>query len=457
MTRVSSWAAVILAAGQGRRMQSALPKVLHNVCGKEMVRHVMEAVRGAQGGPTVLVTAPDADAVRQCLGDEALYATQQHPLGTGHALMQAEAALKGKATHVLVLYGDTPLIQPATLKRLMAQHEDSGAVMTLLTSNLVPPAGLGRVVRDIAGEVVRIVEEVEADDLQRTIREINGGMYGFRSEWLWPALRRLVPSRSGEYYLTDLVSMSSHEGRSVSAVTSDDEMEIFGVNTRLQLAQAEKAMRERILTRWMLAGVTITDPLSTYIDAEVVIGQDTTILPNTTLAGRTVIGQRCAIGPNSMVYDSIVGDECKVVASMLEEAKLESHVDVGPFSHLRPGAVIEREVHIGNFAEVKNSRLGTGTKMGHFSYMGDATVGKNVNIAAGTITCNFDGVNKNPTEIGDDAFIGCDTMLVAPVKIGERAVTGAGSVVNRDVPADSLAVGVPARIRHRKAQVNGSS
>ncbi|MBI4202424.1 MAG: bifunctional UDP-N-acetylglucosamine diphosphorylase/glucosamine-1-phosphate N-acetyltransferase GlmU [Chloroflexi bacterium] len=449
---MSQWAAVVLAAGQGKRMHSFIPKVLHPVCGKEMVRHVTDAVRQALSGPVVLVTAPGAEAVRQCLGEGFQYAVQEQPLGTGHALMQADQALKGRASNILVLYGDTPLIQGETLGRLMAQHEDSGAAVTLLTSSLVPPEGLGRIQRDVLGQVAQVVEEVEADEAQRALREVNGGMYAFRADWTWNALGRLTPSHSGEYYLTNLAAMAVREGLPVSSVTSMEEMEIFGVNTRVQLAQAERAMRERILNRWMLEGVTIIDPASTYVGAEVVIGQDTTIHPNTTLRGRTAIGQRCEVGPNSLVYDSTIGDDCKVVASMLEEAVLEDHVDIGPFSHLRPGAVVEREVHIGNFAEVKNSRLGAGTKVGHFSYIGDAQVGKNVNYAAGAITCNFDGVNKNVTEIGDDAFIGCDTMLVAPVKVGERSVTGAGAVVTKDIPSDSLAVGMPARTRKRNKQ-----
>ncbi|MBI4339902.1 MAG: bifunctional UDP-N-acetylglucosamine diphosphorylase/glucosamine-1-phosphate N-acetyltransferase GlmU [Chloroflexi bacterium] len=455
---MSNWATVVLAAGQGKRMRSSVPKVLHKVCGKEMVRHVVDAVRETQGGPVVLVVAPGANEVRQCLGDGVRYAVQEQPEdkppGTGHALMQAETLLRGKATHVLVLMGDTPLVQSATLKRLMAQHEDSGAVATLLTSDLVPPAGLGHIKRDKESRrILAIVEEMDATEEERAIREINGGMYCFRADWLWPALHRLLPSRSGELYLTDLVAMAVRDGLLVGNVASTEEMEIFGVNTRIQLAQAEKAMRERILNHWMEAGVTVIDPASTYVDAGVAIGPDTVLYPNTTLAGRTTIGERCTVGPNALIYDSSVGDDCKVVASMLEQVVLESRVDVGPFSHLRPGAVIERDVHIGNFAEVKNSRLGQGTKMGHFSYMGDAQVGRNVNIGAGAITCNFDGEKKNPTEIGDDVFIGSDTMLVAPVKVGPRSATGAGAVVNKDVPPDSLAVGIPARIRGRSGKV----
>ena len=447
---MSDWAAVVLAAGGGTRMESALPKVLHPVCGMEMVRHVVDAVRAVHSGPLVVVVPPDAAAVRQCLGDSVEYVEQAEARGTGHALLQAEGLLHNRASRLLVLCGDTPLILPSTLSRLMEQHQASGATVTLLTSDKVPTGGLGRIVRDASGTVIDVVEEAEAGDAQRAITEINGGVYGFQTEWLWPALRELTPSSAGEYYLTDLARMASGAGVTVESEGSEETLEILGVNNRVQLAQAERLMRERILQRWMLAGVTIVDPATTYIDAGVTVGQDTTIHPNTTLGGRSGIGERCSLGPGSMIHDSVVGDDCKVVASMLEEAYLDSWVDVGPFSHLRPGTVVERDVHIGNYAEVKNSRLGRGTKMGHFSYMGDADVGQDVNIGAGAITCNFDGFNHNRTIIEDNAFIGSDTMLVAPVHIGARSATGAGSVVNKDVPADSLAVGMPARARPRK-------
>jgi len=448
--RMNDWAAVILAAGRGTRMESDLPKVLHPVCGKEMICHVVDAVRAVHIG-LVVVVPPEAIELRRCLGDSVECVEQAEAKGTGHALLQAEELLRRRASRLLVLYGDVPLILPSTLSRVMERHQATGAVVTLLTSDRVPSHGLGRVVRDeTSGQVVDVVEEADADEEQRAVVEINGGVYGFQTKWLWPALRELMPSAAEEYYLTDLIRIAAGAGAAVESVGSEDGLEILGVNNRVQLAQAEQAMRERILNRWMLMGVTIVDPVSTYIDADVTIGRDTTIYPNTTVGGKSQIGERCTLGPGSMIYDSQVGDKCKVVASMLEEAHLESSVDVGPFSHLRPGTVVERDVHIGNYAEVKNSRLGRGTKMGHFSYVGDAEVGREVNIGAGTITCNFDGVSKSRTIIEDNAFIGSDTMLVAPVRIGARSATGAGSVVNKDVPPDSVAVGAPARVWRRK-------
>ena len=447
---MSDWAVVILAAGSGTRMESDLPKVLHRVCGTEMIRHVVDAVRAVHSGPLVVVVPPDAAEVRRCLADMVDYVEQVEAKGTGHALLQAEDLLRGTASRLLVLCGDNPLVLPSTLSRLMERHQANGAVVTLLTSDRAPTHGLGRIVRDASGHMVDVVEEAEADEAQLAIAEVNGGVYGFQGEWLWPALRELVPSSAREYYLTDLVKMAAGVGVTVESVDSGDGEETLGINNRIQLARAEQAMRERILRRWMLAGVTIVDPATTYIDARVTLGRDTTVYPNTTVGGESRVGERCSLGPGSMIYDSVVGDDCKVVASMVEEAHLDPFVDVGPFSHLRPGTVLERDVHIGNYAEVKNSRLGRGTKVGHFSYVGDADVGQEVNIGAGTVTCNFDGVNKNRTIIEDNAFIGSDTMLVAPVRVGARAATGAGSVVSKDVPPDSVAVGVPARIRRRK-------
>ena len=328
--------------------------------------------------------------------------------------------------------------------------------MTVLTAKVDDPDGLGRMVRDEKGRVTAIVEHSQAGAETLAIAEINAGVYCFRAAWLWENLPGLPTSSVGEIFLTDLAELAVNQGHEVGALALEDPTEAVGVNTRVELAKAEAVMRERLLRRWMLEGVTIVDPASVYIDFDAHIGMDSVILPNTHIRGKTVIGEGCEIGPNSVAVDSRVGDNCVISASVVEEAVLESDTRVGPFSHLRAGAYLESGVRIGNFGEIKNSRIGGGTKSGHFSYIGDAEVGSNVNIGAGSITCNFDGEHKHKTTIGDDAFIGCDTMMVAPVSIGERSYTGTGSVVNRDVPADSGAIGAPARIRTRKPDAGRS-
>ena len=442
-----SWAAVILAAGKGSRMKSELPKVLHPVCGKPMLSHVIHAVTQAVHGQLAVVVPPNSKDISGQI-DASVACVEQHQAnGTGHALLQSEPVLGGKATHILVACGDTPLLFPDTFSQMMRKHESSDAAITLLTAFLDSPQGLGRIIRNGNGTVVDLVEDADADESHSSVHEINAGVYVFTSDWLWPALRELAPSASGEYYLTGLVKLAASSGLLVDSLTSQDDTEILGVNTRLDLAQAEQVMRRRILDRWMLEGVTVVDPPTAYIDAAVEIGSDTVIQPNTAIKGASRVGKRCELGPNSTVVNSVIGDDCRVVASVLEGAHLDSSVHVGPFSHLRPATFLERNVHIGNYAEVKNSRIGQDTAMGHFSYVGDADVGSNVNIGAGAVTCNFDGEKKYRTVIEDGAFIGSDTMLVAPLRVGTRASTAAGSVVTRDVPADSLAVGVPARIK----------
>ncbi len=432
-------------------MKSDLPKVLHPVCGTAMITHVVKTAQSVVSGQIIVVVPPGADQIRQYLGNSVSYVEQTEPNGTGHALLQSERVFDQNISNLLVLYGDTPLLLASTLADVMESHQIAGAAVTLLTSDQVPPNGLGRIVRDNSGQVVEILEEADADKKHLSISEVNGGVYGFRADWILPALRELTPSKSGETYLTDVVKLATSSGQTVTTSSSTETLEILGVNDRLQLAQAEKFMRERILERWMLAGVTVVDPQTTYVDAGVVIDRDTVLYPNTSLFGDTHIGRGCTLGPGSMIYDSKVGEECTVVASMLEEAKLERRVSVGPFSHIRPGSVIDRDVHIGNYAEIKNSRLGPGTRMGHFSYVGDADVGSDVNIGAGVVTCNFDGESKHKTVIEDGAFIGSDTMLVAPVRVGTRSVTAAGSVVTKDVPQDSLAVGAPARVQKKNS------
>jgi len=338
-----------------------------------------------------------------------------------------------------------PLVRPETLRALVDRQAANPGPLTLLSLNSPHRGDFGRVVRDAGGQVQAVVEAAQATPAQLALTEVNVGAYCFNADWLWPALARLPLSPKGEYYLTDLVGLAAAEGGPVASVTISDEDEVIGVNNRVQLAQAEAALRQRINTRWMLAGVTLADPATTYIEPGAELGPDTVVLPNTHIQGRSVVGADCVIGPNTILRDTTIGDRCQVECSVLEGAWLAEEVSVGPFAHLRPGARLERGVHMGNFGEVKNSTLGPGVKMGHFSYLGDATLGPEVNVGAGTITCNFDGVRKNPTVIGEGAFIGSDTMLVAPVTVGAGARTGAGAVVTKSVPPDTLAVGVPAR------------
>lgn len=444
------WAAVVLAAGKGTRMKSALPKVLHPLCGQPMAQHVIDAVRAAGVTRTTLVVGHEAGRVRAALGGDVQYVEQAQQRGTGHALLQARRAVSGAASNILVLYGDTPLISSQTIRSLMERHRASRAALTLLTCDTCPPEGLGHILRDASGRVTRIVEDADAGPDVRALREINTGVYCFRAAWLWPALASLKPHARGEVYLTDLVEMAAAQKKRVESVGTRDPLEAIGVNDRVQLARAEAALRQRIREEWMREGVTLADPPSTFIDAQVKLGRDTVLQPGVHLWGGTSVGRACHIGPNAIIADSTIGDRCRILASVIERSTVEDDVDIGPYSHLRDGAHVCAETHIGNFAEVKKSRLGRGTRMGHFSYMGDATVGRDVNIGAGTVTCNYDGVRKNQTVIEDGVFLGSDTMLVAPVRLGARSVTGAGSVVNKDVPPDTLAVGVPARLRSKK-------
>jgi bifunctional UDP-N-acetylglucosamine pyrophosphorylase/glucosamine-1-phosphate N-acetyltransferase len=440
-------AVVILAAGQGTRMRSALPKVLHPVVGKAMIRYSVENAAALTSRPPVVVVGVGADAVRAELGSGVEYVVQAEQLGTGHAVAQARRALEGKAGSVLVCYSDMPLLRLETLRQLVELQATNVGPATILTVVSEDSMGFGRIVRAGNGRVREVVEEKVASPEQLRIRELNAGVYCFRESWLWDHLERLPLSAVGEYYLTDLVGMAAAEGHDVLAHTIRDVSEVQGINTRVHLARAEAFMRQRINERWMLAGVTMIAPEATYVDAAVTIGRDTMIYPNSYLHGATTVGQNCVIGPDAIVRDSQIGDGCRILASVVEGAIVEQQCDVGPYGHLRQGAHLAAGVHMGNFGEVKNSFLGPGTKMGHFSYVGDAQVGADVNIGAGTVTCNYDGERKHRTEIGEGAFIGSDSMLVAPVRVGSGARTGAGAVVTHDVPDGGVAYGVPARLR----------
>lgn len=437
--------AVILAAGQGTRMRSNTPKVLHPLAGRPLIDFAIRAVEGVSAAPPVVVVGRGADAVREAVGSRVRFAVQEEQLGTAHALHQAAGLLHDEADAVLVTYADMPLLTAETIAALVQTQQENPGPVSMLTMLSENPRGFGRVVRDAAGKVQAVVEEAQATPEQLAIRELNVGAYCFRADWLWRALERIPLSPKGEYYLTDAVGLAVGDGLEVRAILLEDPSEAIGINTRVHLAEAEALLRRRINTGWMLAGVSLIDPATTYIEPGVTIGQDTVIYPNTHLQGETRIGAGCVIGPGSILRDTAIGERCTVLASVLEGAVVEDDVSIGPFAHLRKGAHLASGVHMGNFGEVKSSYLGPGVKMGHFSYIGDATIGANVNIGAGTITCNFDGVHKQHTEIGEDTFIGSDTMLVAPVKIGRGAKTGAGAVVTHDVPDHTLVVGVPAR------------
>src|SRR5712691_2676236 len=428
---------VVLAAGKGVRMNSRIPKVLHAVAGLPMLLWSMAAARALDPARTLVVTNPAQDGVQAVLNGEGQTVSQAKQLGTGHALAQVAAAHRTSGP-VLVLYADAPLLRGETLRALLAEHEKSRAAVTVLTASLDEPRGYGRIVRARNGAFREIVEEKDATDEQKEITAVNSGVYVFSGRELWPALLKLEnKNRAGEYYLTDIVRLIKGK---VHTLPVEDSDEILGINDRRQLAQAERVMRQRILGGLMTSGVTITDPATTFIDADVQIGRDTVVLPFSFVSGESTIGEDCVIGPFAQIRDSIIGASCRIERAHLEKATLATNVHVGPFSRLRPGSMLDEGVRVGTHAEIKNSHIGAGTAIAHFSAVLDTNVGANANIGAGTVTANFDGLEKHRTEIGDRAQVGSDTILVAPVSIGPDAYTAAGSVITADVPAGSLAI-----------------
>ena len=435
---------LILAAGLGTRMKTGLPKLLHPLGDRPLLRWSVEACRQATGRDPFVVVGPESAQLRSAAGPGVRFVIQSDRLGTGHAAAQAEAELRGKAGLVLVTNADMPMITADTYRRLVQAQAGHDGPFSLLVAETATARGFGRIQRDGRGRLQAVVEEAQASADQLAGHELNLGAYCFRSDWLWEHLPRIPLSPKGEHYLTDLVGIAVAEGSAPLPVAAEEE-EAIGVNTLEHLAEAEAALRGRINRGWMQAGVRFQDPATAYIGAEARLGAGTVVLANTHVRGASRIGADCELGPNSILQDAILGDRCRVLASVLEGAELAEEVEVGPYARLRTGTRLGRGVHVGNFGEIKNSTLGAGVKVGHFSYLGDATIGEDVNIGAGTITCNFDGSQKHPTQIEAGAFIGSDTMLVAPVRIGRGARTGAGSVVTRDVPPHTLAAGVPAR------------
>ena len=429
-------------------MKSDLSKVLHPLVGRPLVMYAVETAQALTGSTPVLVVGYGAETVREKVGSRAIFVEQAEQRGTGHAVLQARETLQGQSELVLVTYADMPLLTVETLCRLVEQQRGNSGPITILTLLNENPRGFGRVIRDASGAVTQIVEEAVATPEQLAIQELNAGVYCFDADWLWTHIERIpISLPKQEYYLTDLVGMAVAEELRVEAMVAEDATEALGINSRVHLAEAESVLRRRINERWMLTGVTIVDPATTTIEPDVIIGRDTTIWPNTHLRGDTTIGEQCSIGPNTIIEDCQVGDRCRVLASVLEQAAMEDDSDIGPFGHLRKGARLCEGAHMGNFGEVKNATLGPGAKMGHFSYVGDADIGTEANIGAGTITCNYDGVRKHRTVVEEGAFIGSDTMLVAPVRVGKGAKTGAGAVVTHDVPDGAVVYGVPARVR----------
>lgn len=435
-------------------MRSRLPKVLHPLAGRPMLEHVLATLSHAGVGEVVVVTGHGADQVEALLDGRAAVVRQEPQLGTADAVRVGLGRVPNTARHVIVTSGDVPLLPAELFGALLHEQAEGDAVIALLAARVPDPTGYGRIVRDAAGACRAIVEEKDADDATKRIDEINVGSYCFDAAWLRANVGDVPASPSSEYYLTDLVARAVAAGRRVAVVGAPRAELTLGINDRVQLAAGEELLRREIAERHMRAGVTIVDPGSTRIDADVEIGQDARIEPGTTLLGGTVIGQEAVIGPDAFVRASRIGPRTVVWASVVEESTVAEDVHIGPFSHLRPGCQIGPRCRIGNYAEIKHGHLGAGTQQHHFSYVGDAEVGEQVNIGAGTVTANFDGERKNTTVIGDGAFIGSDSMLIAPVTIGEGARTGAGAVVTRDVAPNSTVVGMPARpieLRRRRA------
>ena len=429
---------LILAAGKGTRMKSELPKVIHEVNGIPMISKIIKVLEILKPEENILILGHKKEEVLKVVGED--YVVQTEQLGTGHAVLQAKDKLKDYDGDVMILCGDTPLLREETLKELYKFHKDTDSVTTILTSIYDNPFGYGRIVKE-NGLVKAIVEEKEADAEIKKIKEVNAGVYCFKGRELFEALSKITNNNEkGEYYLTDVIGIQVGEGKQVQSYVLSDNIEILGVNSKVELAQASKVLRDRKNIELMEKGAILIDPATVYIEEDVEIGRDTIIYPGAVLQGKTVIGENCQILGASRIVDSILRNNIKVESSVIEDSILENGVTIGPFAHLRPKSHLKEKVHIGNFVEVKKSVLEKGVKAGHLTYLGDAQIGEDTNIGAGTITCNYDGKNKFKTIVGKNSFIGSDSMLVAPVIIGENALVGAGSVITKDVPDNSLAV-----------------
>ncbi len=436
-----NYSAVILAAGKGVRMCSKLPKVVHKLSGKPIITHVVEAVYQAGITDITIVVGHGRDEVKDVLADYPVnFAVQEEQLGTGHALMQARTKVNPAHT-LLVLAGDIPLLQPTTLKNLIDFHKQNENIATILSTELENPQGYGRIIRGSDNSFIKITEEKDATSQEKLNREINSGIYCFQAAYAFSALDRInTDNIQGEYYLTDILEILKDDKEKVGVLLTTESSDVYGINDRVQLAKAQAIMYERKNYDLMANGVTILDPASTFIDKEVEIASDTLVMPFTIIEGQTKIGSNCEIGPYSRINESIIGNEVVIENSRIRQAKIGNKCVIGPFAYIRPESILQDNIRIGDFVEIKKSEIGKGSKIPHLSYVGDAKVGENVNIGAGTITCNYDGYNKYVTVLENGAFIGSNTNLVAPIKIGENAVTGAGSTITSDVPPNALVV-----------------
>lgn len=438
---MNKFSAVILAAGQGKRMNSDICKVMHKISGKPLAKWVKDKLDDAGCEKEVMVVGHKKEQVTEFFGDSVLYSEQNEMKGTGHAVMMAQPHFEGSSTTVMVLCGDAPLISEGLIRSVVDFHKKSGSCATVVSAKLDNPFGYGRIIKDKDGALLKIVEEKDASEDEKKVNEVNSGMYCFESEYLFDALSKIKNDNAqGEYYLTDTISVLKSEGKKVFAYTADDANEILGVNNRIDLANAQKIKNAEIVKKHLVNGVTIIDPETTYIDDEAVIGSDTVIYPNTNIRGNCKIGSFCEIGPNSVLTDTIIGNGVTFLNSVANGAIVGDDTTVGPFAYLRPKANIGNHVKIGDFVEVKNSNIGCGTKVSHLTYIGDSDVGKNINFGCGTITVNYDGKNKFRTVIEDDAFIGCNTNLVAPVTVKKNAFIAAGSTITDDVDENALAI-----------------
>jgi bifunctional UDP-N-acetylglucosamine pyrophosphorylase/glucosamine-1-phosphate N-acetyltransferase len=435
---------VILAAGKGTRMKSAQPKVLHRLAGRPIIEHVLRTVDTLAAASTTIVVGHGAEEVKTALSSRPhlQFVVQSPQLGTGHALIQTRPVLAGKTGTVLLLYADVPLLQAATLQRLLETHHSARAAATVLTVELDDPYGYGRIVRDRSGKIVRIVEERDASSEERAIREVNSGIYAFAPAPLFESLDSLAADNAqGEYYLTDLVGIYRRRNLRVETLLLERPDELRGVNSRADLADLSRVLRARKNHALMMDGVTIEDPSNTYVDEDVVVGMDTVIAPGAVLEGQTRVGRGCKIGPGVRLTNATIADDVTVLdRSVIVESTVASGAAIGPFAHLRPQSNVGEHARIGNFVELKKTTMGKGSKANHLAYLGDATIGDAVNIGAGTITCNYDGTAKHPTVIEDEVFIGSDSQLIAPVRVGKGAYVAAGSSITADVPADALAI-----------------